>query len=147
MTFRTLLALALLAFTASASAQETYSLPASANNVTTLTGVITAQNGALCAAYGLARTCTQAQVCAAAGATGGSGCTAAQARNAGVRIFPLTQAGREEFAQHKIAAPKFAELISEQQAENRRSFCEAWNAANQTQRDSACTAIGASDRM
>ena len=40
--------------------------------------------------------CTQAQACVAALAVGGAACTPAQARAANARIFPNTQAGREE---------------------------------------------------
>lgn len=139
-----LLAIVLLCGASLSQAQETYSVPAPAQNVTTLSAVITKRNGDTCVNYALARTCTQAQVCAAAGAPGGSSCTAAQARGAGVRIFALTQAGREEFTTFQIALPKFNEIVAEQQAENRRSFCEFWAAANTTARNNACAAVGAS---
>lgn len=135
---------ALILLAGTAAAQEAYTLNASAGNVATLTGVITGRNGDLCAAYGLARTCTQAQVCTAANTPGGASCTAAQARTANVRIFPLTQAGREEFTTHKIAAPKFTELVNDQKAEDRRAFCAGWTAATQTARDNACAAVGLS---
>lgn len=138
-----LIATLLLLACATTQAQETYSLPASAGNVTTLTIVITGQNGDLCARYALARTCTQAQACTAANAPGGSGCTAAQARTAGVRIYPLTQAGREEYVTFDIAAPEFIRRVANQNAETRRAFCEFWGAANTTQRNNACSAIGA----
>lgn len=141
---RILAFLALLAISCAAVAQETYSIPASAPNVTTLTQVITAQNGDLCARYGLARTCSQAQLCTAAGNPFGSGCTAAQARAASQRIYPNTTAGREEFTQFAVTLPKFNELVTTQQGEQRRSFCEFWLAANTTARNNACAAIGAS---
>lgn len=133
----------LLFLPVAAQAQETYSLPAGAGNVITLSAVITGLNGDNCARYNLARTCTQAQVCAAANAPGGASCSAAQARGAGVRIYPLTQPGREEFVTFGIALPRFLELVAAQQQEDRRAFCEAWNAATTTQRNNACTAIGA----
>lgn len=126
-----------------AQAQETYSIAAGATNVTTLTGVITAKNGDKCAKVSLPRTCTQAQLCTAKGVTGGASCTAAQARSAGERIYPLTQAGRDEFVTFEVALPKFTELVSEVQTDQRRDFCEKWNAATQTARNNACTAIGA----
>lgn len=137
---RTLAALLLLTLAGIAQAQETYNVPAPAQNVTTLTAVITKRNGDLCATYQLARTCTQAQLCTAAGQ---GGCTAAQARTANLRIHALTQAGREEFTTYQIALPKFTEIVAEQQAENHRSFCSFWTAASQGAKDSACTAIGA----
>lgn len=144
MTIRSLFltAVAVLALGASAHAQETYSLPAGAGNVATLTTVIVGQNGDNCARYSLARTCTQAQVCAAAAAPGGSSCTANQARSAGVRIYPLTQPGREEFVTFGIALPRFIELVNNQQNEDRRSFCENWNAASVSTRNTFCTTIG-----
>jgi len=121
-------------------AQETYSVgPASATNVTTLTQVITGQNGDICARYGLVRTCTQAQVCTAASTPGGASCTAAQARTAQVRIYPLTQPGREEYVTQEIALKKFNELVAAQASENKRAFCVGWLAANTTQRNAACT--------
>jgi hypothetical protein len=131
-----------LVFSATAAAQETYSLPASAGNVTTLSGVMTGQNGDNCARYFLARTCTQAQICAAAAAPGGSGCSAAQARSAGVRIYPLTQAGREEFVTFGIALPAFLQLVNNQKAEDRRAFCEGWAATSVANRNAFCTTMG-----
>jgi hypothetical protein len=135
--------LLLLLLAAPAAAQESYTVSAGAENVATLSVVMAALNGDSCARYSLARTCSQAQVCAAANAAGGSSCTAAQARAAGVRIYPITFAGREEFLSFGIALPKFLELVASQQQEDRRAFCESWNAANQTQRNAACTAMGA----
>lgn len=125
--------------------QETYSLPASAGNVTTLTSVINFQNGELCARLSLPRTCTQAQACVAPGclAAGGASCSAAQARAAGCRVYPAsTQAGREEFVTFFIAAPRFIELVAMQNAESKRAFCEAWT-ANSGGQASCRTAISA----
>lgn len=127
-----------------AEAQETYSLPAGAGNVTTLSTVMTGLNRETCLRYSLSASCTQAQVCAAAGAAGGASCTAAQARAAGVRIYPITFSGREEFVTFGIALPEFLRLVAAQQSETRRLFCEGWNAATVTQRNNACTAIGLS---
>jgi len=136
------LVLALFVLTLSAGvaqAQEVYSLPVGSGNVASLSVVITGRNGALCNRYGLALTCTQAQVCPLAGAAGGASCTAAQARAAKARIFPLTQAGREEFTTFEIALPKFLELVAEEKAEQRRAFCVAWLAKTQPERDAICT--------
>jgi hypothetical protein len=139
------LVLVVLLAAVAAEAQETYSVgPASAAQVTTLTTVISALNRETCLRYSLAASCTQAQACAAAGATGGSGCSAAQARAAGVRIWPATFAGREEFTTHGIAVPGFNALVSAQNNETRRIFCDGWTAATVTQRNNACTAIGLS---
>ena len=142
---RILLAILLL-LSFSVAAQETYSIPGSAGNVTTLTAGITKLNGDKCAQYGLARTCTQAQICTSAGAPGGASCTNAQARTSGVRIWPLTQAGREEFITFAPGwvSDQFQAFIATQQAESRRVFCAAWTAATTTARNNACSAIGAS---
>jgi hypothetical protein len=141
---RKLLVLAVLVLAASAAhAQETYSVgPASAGNVTTVGTVMAALNRETCLRYSLAASCTQAQACAAAGAAGGSGCTASQARAAGVRIWPATFAGREEYVTFGITLPRFLELVAAQQQETRRLFCEGWNASNTTARNNACTALG-----
>src|SRR5687767_9696001 len=94
-----LIAFVLLAGPASAQV-ETYAVPGSAANVATLTSVISFRNRETCERWSLATTCTQAQACTAANAIGGSSCTAANARAANARIFPLTQAGREEYVIH-----------------------------------------------
>jgi hypothetical protein len=138
------LVLVVLLAAVAAEAQETYSLPAGAGNVTTLSTVMAAMNRETCLRYSLAANCTQAQVCAAAGAPGGSGCSANQARAAGVRIYPITFAGREEFVTFGIALPGFIALVTAQQSETRRIFCEGWTAATVTQRNNACTAVGLS---
>ncbi len=128
-----------------AESQETYSVgPASAAQVTTLTTVTSALNRETCLRYSLAAACTQAQVCTAAGAAGGSGCTAAQARTAGVRIWPATFAGREEFTTFGIALPGFNALVAAQNTETRRIFCDGWLAANTTARNNACSALSLS---
>lgn len=133
----------LLAAVAAEAQTETYSVgPASAANVVTLSTVIVGLNGDNCVRYSLPRTCTQAQVCTSAAAPGGASCTAAQARGSGVRIYPATFAGREEFMIFNIALPKFLELVAAQQQESRRAFCEGWAVSTVTARNSACSALG-----
>lgn len=139
-----LLVVTLLIVAASSEAQETYSLPASAGNVTTLTEIITYANGNVCASLNLARTCTQAQACTAASVTGGASCTAANARAAKVRIYPLTTAGREEYSQFEIAQPRFNELAASLQPVSQNfDFCTAWTAASTANKNSCRTAISA----
>lgn len=92
------------------SAQETYSVSGSAGQVGDLQQYLLAQNRTTCALLNLAITCTQAQACTAANAPGGASCTAVQARGANVRIWPDTQAGREEYVTFGVAAPKLAEI-------------------------------------
>lgn len=126
----------------SAEAQETYSLSASAGNVTTLTDVISFFNAQTCQGFSLAPNCTQAQACTAANAPGGSSCTAAQARNANARIWPLTQAGREEYTTFQIAMPRFLDLVGSVATAKRQTFSTAWAALSQGSRDSICTTLG-----
>jgi hypothetical protein len=132
--------LAFVLFAVPAAGQETYSLPAGAGNVATLSAVITNLNGEVCVRGSLPRTCTQAQACVALSIAGGASCTAANARNGSARIYPLTQPGREEFVTFGIALPRFLELVAAQVLEDRRASCEAWLGLTQGQRDTFCTA-------
>lgn len=137
-----LAALFVLALSAYAGAQETYSLPAGAGNVTTISTLIAKGARDTCLRLNLLATCTQAEACQAAGAVGGTGCTAAQARTANARIYPNTFAGREEFTTFEIALPQFILLVASQQAEDRRAYCTNWNAASVATRNAFCTSIG-----
>lgn len=126
------------------STQESYTLSAGATNVTTLTEVITFLNAETCARYGLPDACTQAQTCTAAVATGGAGCTAAQARAGGVRIYPLTQAGREEFVTFGIALPEFLRLAeTAQKSAQKKLFCDAWEVASVANQNTCRAAVSA----
>jgi hypothetical protein len=122
------------------SAQESYSISASAQQVTDLTNIVTARNEKLCQRFSLALACTQAQVCTAASTPGGASCTAAQARTAGVRIFPLTQAGREEYVTFQIAAPAFNDQKAIVPSWLQKKACDTWQTQNQTERNTACAA-------
>lgn len=142
---KSLLAVVLVLVACVASAQETYSISANANQVSRLTKYETVQNAKTCLSFALSIGCTQAQACTAAGAAGGASCTAAQARAANARIFPATQAGREEFLIFVIilgfGIPEFdRQAFTFDQGQ----FCPLFKAATQTARDNACTAIGAS---
>lgn len=110
-----LLVLVGLAGVSPASAQETYSVgPVSAGNVQTLTDLITYTNAKLCLTVTPASgiSCTQAQVCTAMNLLGGASCTAATARAANARIWPNTQAGREEYVTWEIASKRFDDLAA-----------------------------------
>lgn len=137
-----LLLVAVLGMAVSAQAQaETYSLNASAGNVTTLTDVISFFNAQACQQLALAPACTQAQACTAASAPGGASCTAAQARGANVRIWPLTLAGREEYTTFQIALPRFQDLVGSVSNAKRQTFASAWAGLSQASRDSICTTL------
>jgi len=138
------LLLALVLFAAPAIAQETYSIPANAGQVSDLTAIVDANNGRVCERLNLATNCAQSLACSTANAAGGSGCSAAQARAAAVRIFPQTQAGREEFVQFMIAAPKFLAIKTDIILRAQERLCAFWSTANQTQKDALCTSSGQS---
>lgn len=129
-----------------ALAQETYSISANANQVTDLTAIVGAANTAVCDRLGLAIGCTQAQACTGAQAPGGASCTAAQARSVNARIYPQTQAGREEFVVFEIAAPKFQELrFSLVLQSSQKELCDFWATAPRAganSKDNVCSAAG-----
>lgn len=134
--------LAFIGLAGVASAQETYSVGANANQVANLSAIVSASNARTCLRLLATESCTQANACVAAGAAGGSSCTAAQARAANARIFPLTQAGREEYVTFMFVAPQFISALNEPVAFEFERACANWQAFNQTQRDSACTSLG-----
>lgn len=125
-----------------AHAQEDYTISANANQVADLTWIVSVENTKTCITWGLPAGCTQAAACTAANASGGASCTAAQARAAQARIFPLTQAGRQEFVIFKIAAPQFQTMRVEANNFGRQAYCAWFNAQTQGVRDGVCTAIG-----
>ena len=152
-----LFALMLFGFAAAASAQtptptpapETYSIPATTNRVTQLIQVVNMRNEKTCLRlwkqagtnpWTPSTTCTQAQACVVAGATGGASCTAAQARNAGARIWVQTQSGREEFVTFGIAAPSFDDQYNAVPGWDQIMQCNTWNAGSQAVKDSMCVA-------
>lgn len=139
-----ILLLLLVGMAAPAMAQETYSLSATAQQVSDLTLIVTAANGRACESFNLAETCTQAQACTAANAAGGASCTAAQARAANARIFPLTQPGREEFVTFMIAAPRFQDFKVGIVGRDHDKMCQFWSTATQVQKDTTCTSVGRS---
>lgn len=139
-----LLVLAALLTAPFAAAQETYSISASAAQVTDLTQIVAVANERVCFKLNLAEGCTQAQACVASAAPGDSSCTAAQARQANVRIIPATQAGREEFVTFFIAGPRFIEMRSEIVSRHKEKFCAFWATATQTQKNTLCTDSGQS---
>jgi hypothetical protein len=89
---------------------------------------------------GLATSCTQAQACTAANAPNGASCNAAQARSVGARIFPATEAGREEFVIFQITVPEFNRMREKIAQRHQELLCVFWGTANQTQKDAICTA-------
>jgi hypothetical protein len=141
---RRVIALGFLLFLpAIVSGQESYTLSATANQVTNLTAAVASLNQDLCEKYELtAANCTQAQVCTAANIPGGAACSPAQARAANVRIWPNTQAGREEFVTFYLVAPRFQDLIAGTVGANRGRYCKWWGLQDQTTKDAECSKVG-----
>ena len=137
-----LLALALLFLADAAQAQETYSVSASAGQVASHERDRASRARATCLRLGQAVGCTQAQACTAANAAGGASCTAAQARAADARIYPATQAGREEFLTFSIIVPEFLSRIANAASSERAAAGVWFNAQNQTTKDAECVKWG-----
>jgi hypothetical protein len=124
------------------SAQETYSLSATANQVSLHDRDRASSNRQACTRLGLSSTCTQAQACTAANAAGGASCTAAQARAANARIYPATQAGREEFLTFSIVAPEFQRRVKGAAADEQNAAKAWFLAQSQAVRDAECAKWG-----
>jgi hypothetical protein len=136
--------IAVLLFASIAQAQESYTLSATAPQVAVLRAYVITQGRDVCLRLGLSASCNQAQACTTANAPGGAGCSPAQARGASVRIYPDSQAGREEFVTFVWVAPDFIAVVAATKDADRRYWCGVWWAtiANQTQKDTACTNAG-----
>jgi hypothetical protein len=126
----------------SASAQESYSLSASAGQVSQHDRDRSSKNRQTCTRLGQSLTCTQAQACTAAGAAGGASCTAAQARAANARIYPATLAGREEFLTFDMVVPEFQRRVKGAAADESNAAKAWFLAQNQTVRDAECSKWG-----
>lgn len=139
-----LFVLAFLVLAPFAQAQETYSLPATAGNVASLSSQITVRNALVCLSKGAVggATCTQAQACTAYSAPGGSGCTAAQARTVNARIYPLTQPGREEYLIFEIALGKFIDNDAAVPALKSQILLLQLPAVTTPNKDAACVSLG-----
>jgi len=140
---RFLFALTFLIGASSLEAQETYTLNASAPQVSRLNVVVNSVNDRACVSNNLPSGCTQAQVCTAAGTPGGSSCTAAQARTANVRIFPLTQAGREEYITFNLVAQQVQSYFEATIDYNHNKYCTWFRAQTVTVKNAECSKSGA----
>jgi hypothetical protein len=125
-----------------ALAQESYSFSATAAQVARINRARMVHNVAVCFRFNLAATCTQAQACTAAQAPGGAACTAAQARSANVRIYPATQAGREEAMIFEGVVPWVNSSASGVRDFDHLAYCTWYNDQNQATKDGECTKIG-----
>jgi hypothetical protein len=133
-------------FAVGASAQESYSVPATAQQQADLAEGVGSFNIKTCRRLSLAVGCTQAQACVAANAAGGASCTAAQASATvpSCRIYTsTTQAGREEFVQKVLVLPHFNDLKEAiTPPMNQYQACLKWQTDNATARGTTCTSAG-----
>lgn len=118
-----------------AEAQETYSVSASVAQVAELRHYTLALNRATCRSLSLPATCTQAQAC--------PGCTNAQARQQDRRIWPDSQAGREEFVIFVWIAPDYDAIRTATPGKVLEDYCAWFRAQNQAGKDAECSKIGA----
>jgi hypothetical protein len=149
--------LVLLALPALAHAQvddTEYCQDPNATQTGDLRQYVIAKNRATCLRLnaGTNGVCTQAQACTAAGLS--AGCTAAQARGTAcsttgagclvsARIWPDTQAGRNEFVQFVWVLREFTLAKAETPAHVQVDECVWWNnVATQTERDADCVKWG-----
>jgi hypothetical protein len=140
--------LALAAPLVYAQSAENYTIPASGGAsgvVAQLTEIVNAVNLETCFRWGKLSGCTDtgaSGTCVAAGAAGGSSCTAAQARTANARIFPQTEVGRGEYTIHRIATPEFEKQKEIPNRVSKIAVCQWFNAQNQTVKDAECAKYG-----
>ncbi len=134
---RLLVALGFLVLAATASAQEAYTVNATATQVTRLDRQRTRWNASVCARFALLASCTQAQACTAANV---SPCNTTNIRNADIEIFPNTLTGRQDYLVQKIIREAAEKWKADDVAKDAAQQCVNWTAANQTTRDGMCTA-------
>ena len=145
-----LLSLSILLLPGIAPAQETYSVTISlASKVAQLDIGRQLANQAVCSRFSLLASCTQAQACAASfTATGqpasGASCTIVEANNAGVRIYPNSQNGREAFITLEMVKANLDIYVRQRAKLDFAAMQEFCRTANQTQVDGVCTATGLS---
>lgn len=124
-------------------AQETYCSTANANQAADVRLHVLGVNRETCERLvplsGPSFNCTQAAACTAANAAGGSGCSPAQARQASARIWPDSQAGREEFQSFEWDLPQFVTARASLPQRGYTAYCRWWSTATQVQREADCT--------
>lgn len=133
----------------SLEAQENYTIAATAAQVPDLRIHVLGKNRETCRRVNAVGqpNCTQGAACTAVSAPGGASCTNAAARQAGVRIWPDTEAGRQEFV--TFAPGWVADLFKAARngipGQIAIDQCIWWGTLNQAQREAHCTAIGATN--
>jgi hypothetical protein len=137
-----LLVLAAILWAPQLMAQETYSANYGAAAVTRFDKVRVGVNNETCRRLSLSASCTQAQACVAAGAANGAACSTADAVAVDARIYPNTQAGREElYKANSEARLKAIErrLLKEPDS---RAVCTWYASATGVERATFCATVG-----
>ena len=113
-----------------ALAQESYTLNATAGNITNFIdpGRVS-YNEQACNAAALPLTCTEAQLQAVEG-------------HETDRIYPDSQAGRQDYVVQVILQPRIPEIRNDMRRWDRIKAQLAWAGFNRTQKDAVCSALG-----
>lgn len=121
-----------------AAAQETYSVSATANQVSILDIERILHNADVCSRVGLSASCTQAQF----------NTEIAKPRFAGITgtIYANSLAGRQSFLIQRWIADNFKAAKAAQVARNRPAYCTWWNDPSRTtaERNAECSKTGLS---
>lgn len=135
---------ALLVISGSVSAQESYTVNASATNVVRVERERVRWNTFVCTRFALAASCTQAQACVAAGVTGGASCTVANARAADVEIFSNNLAGRDAFFSFQLLLKLVLPVLKANDVSSDHSSQQTnWTNGSTAVKDAMCAAAGA----
>lgn len=135
---------ALVLISGSASAQESYTVNASAANVVRVERERVRWNTFVCTRFALPASCTQAQACVAAVVTGGASCTVVNARAADVEIFANSLAGRDAFFTFQLLVKLVLPSLKGNDVNFDHNAQQAnWNAGNDTVKNAMCAAAGA----
>lgn len=133
---------------AAASAQEiyTFSVGGTTTNRASVVGQIelgrVQWNTEVCKNVSLPASCTQAQACVGHNTAGGAACTAQQALDGNVRIFPDSEAGRSSFVANIMVRNQVAQFLSIQIAKDQADALAAWQAKNAADKDAICATLG-----
>jgi hypothetical protein len=146
------LLLVLFCLPLAADAQETIistGIAITAPQESNLTSIVATANARTCLRVNAVggEACTQAQACTAIGNPTNCASTPATARALNVRIYPNTDdaagtAGRTEYVTFVYVVPNFVAALGDPTAHEYERVCINWAAFTNTQRNSACQALG-----
>ena len=148
----TLLLLGLIGIAGASAAQETLlsgGIAVTQTVESSLTSIVATANARVCLRVAAAggESCTQAQACTAIGNPSNCSTTPAVSRGFNVRIYPNTDdaagtTGRGEYVEFVYIRPNFPAAIGDPTAHEYERVCANWVAFTNTQRNTACQALG-----